>query len=579
MSFDTLRVKVGRRPITIVELDLDACANVYGTAPCTAVLGTTGAQKCFNTFGSCQDAPNFSKTTKTYRFCDDSTLAPVGSDYLPCIQSVDIAPTQLDPKGLSVSASVTVTLKDFPHHDRGFDPYWADRGYTPQGTFFGKLRARNVYVVNRVMRVLTGYVDASGVHTRSRTYFIDHIEGPDSSGRVRIVGKDLLKFADVQDAQCPVPTKASLSADISSSVTSLTLTPSGAGADFPTSGVVRINDELISYSGKSTDTLTGLTRGYSGTTADSHDEDDKVQLCVVFEDASIPEILKTLLEDYASVDPSYIPYADWTTESDNWISDFAVGQVILSEPDGVKDLLKEVLEASGTALWWDEVAAELKFKVLVPLSVTNDVMAVDDNANILEGSMSIKDLESERISRVVVYFNPISPVGDVKEDNFRSISVTIDTPTEGANAYNSEKARTILNRWVPSKAVSDELADRLLNRYRVTPRQITFKLDAKDLTLNTGDLVDVSTRLIQKETGELKPLRYLVTETRESEIGSVVQYTAIQVDSIAGAVAYLITPDDQSVWTSATDEQKGKYFFISGDDGFMSDGTRGATIS
>jgi hypothetical protein len=54
MSFDTLRVKVGRRPITIVEVDLDFCQNTYGLAPCTAAIGTTGTVKCFNTFKSCQ---------------------------------------------------------------------------------------------------------------------------------------------------------------------------------------------------------------------------------------------------------------------------------------------------------------------------------------------------------------------------------------------------------------------------------------------------------------------------------------------------------------------------------------------
>lgn len=578
MSFDELRVKVGRRPITIVELDLDFCANTYGVAPCTAAVGTTGEQKCFNTFGSCQDTANFVKTSKTYKFCDDVALLPVGDTYFPCIENVDIAPTQLDPKGLSVSASVTVTLKDFPHHDRGFDPYVGERTYTPQGSFFGKMRARNPYIVNRVMRVLTGYVDASGVHTRSRTYFIERMEGPDSNGRVRIIGKDLLKFADVQNAQCPVPTKASLSADIASTATSLTLTPTGAGDDFPASGLVRINDELIRYASKTGDTLNTLTRGVEGTTADDQSADDKVQLCVEFSDDTIPDILKRLWVDYAKVDAAYLDYDAWVTEADTWIGTFT-SSVILSEPAGVKKLLGEILTACGSAMWWDEVDAKLKFKVVVPVSAEGDVMALDELNNILEGSVTVKDMESDRISRVAIYFTPISTIGDLKTDNFRSIALTVDTDSEGENAYTTSKTTTILNRWVPSKTVADELADRLIKRYKTTPRQVGFKLDAKDLTLNTGDLVDVTTRLIQSETGATKSLRFLVTETRETAIGSIVEYKAVQVDSKAGAVAYLITPDGQVDWTSATDEDKAKYFYISDDDGFMSDGTQGALIS
>jgi hypothetical protein len=83
----------------------------------------------------------------TYVFCTPNALLPIGTNIFTCISGVDIAPTQLDPKGFSVSASVSVTLQDFAHHDRGVDPYTDNRAYTPaeQGTFFGKLRARNPY--------------------------------------------------------------------------------------------------------------------------------------------------------------------------------------------------------------------------------------------------------------------------------------------------------------------------------------------------------------------------------------------------------------------------------------------------
>jgi len=58
-----------------------------------------------------------------------------------------------------------------------------------------------------------------------------------------------------------------LSAALTSSATSLTLLD---GSSYPSSGVVIINSEQISYTGITNDTLTGLTRGYNGTTAASH---------------------------------------------------------------------------------------------------------------------------------------------------------------------------------------------------------------------------------------------------------------------------------------------------------------------
>ena len=58
-----------------------------------------------------------------------------------------------------------------------------------------------------------------------------------------------------------------LNGTINSSATSITLT---SAASFTSSGAIVIDSEYITYSGKSTNTLTGCVRGASGTTAASH---------------------------------------------------------------------------------------------------------------------------------------------------------------------------------------------------------------------------------------------------------------------------------------------------------------------
>ena len=60
---------------------------------------------------------------------------------------------------------------------------------------------------------------------------------------------------------------STLAADINTSVTSLTM---ASATSFPSTGTVIIASELITYTGKSGNTLSGLTRGASGTTAASH---------------------------------------------------------------------------------------------------------------------------------------------------------------------------------------------------------------------------------------------------------------------------------------------------------------------
>jgi len=60
---------------------------------------------------------------------------------------------------------------------------------------------------------------------------------------------------------------STLSSSINTSVTSLTMASS---TSFPSTGTVLIDNELITYTGNSSGTLSGLTRGASGTTAASH---------------------------------------------------------------------------------------------------------------------------------------------------------------------------------------------------------------------------------------------------------------------------------------------------------------------
>jgi hypothetical protein len=60
---------------------------------------------------------------------------------------------------------------------------------------------------------------------------------------------------------------STLSAGINNSVTSIVLT---SASSFPSSGTIQIDDEKITYTGKSSNTLTGCVRGALSTTAVSH---------------------------------------------------------------------------------------------------------------------------------------------------------------------------------------------------------------------------------------------------------------------------------------------------------------------
>src|SRR3954468_1303120 len=156
---------IGKEPITLFEIDQPRCALTYASAPCTAVLGTTGQRKCFNTRNTCQSTANYAPTEiVTLRFVRPQVRA---NDYAPVIPALDgspsTAPLTLNLGGMekNLSAlgqreSVSIKIKDFVHSDARLDKYRLERitgaadlagAYDPykRGTFWSKWLFRNKY--------------------------------------------------------------------------------------------------------------------------------------------------------------------------------------------------------------------------------------------------------------------------------------------------------------------------------------------------------------------------------------------------------------------------------------------------
>jgi hypothetical protein len=88
-----------------------------------------------------------------------------------------------------------------------------------------------------------------------------------SGGYTTVTVTDAGFGGQVNDFVNIVPLNTTLNGAINSSVTSIVLT---SAAGFPATGSIFIDSECITYTGISTNTLTGCTRGTNGTTAASH---------------------------------------------------------------------------------------------------------------------------------------------------------------------------------------------------------------------------------------------------------------------------------------------------------------------
>jgi hypothetical protein len=581
---------VGREPIQVIEIDQPLCVNTYGIAPCTAAVGTTGSDKCFNTRFTCQDAANYDQTssTVTLRFAKPLTNLPDEAYIIPSLVSVSTSPTVInyatnakDQKALGVRATLTATFTDHPHTDRIVDPYRTDRSYEPiaRSTFWAKWLRRNPYYQNYTIRVLDGYVGQTLAEMTSRTYLIDQITGPDGNGRVTIKAKDILTLADDKKALAPPATPGELIEDELAAETTLRITGAVA-ADYPVSpGLVRINDEIISYTAVSTISpteinLTGCTRGTNGTEAADHSLGDRVQWCIDVNASNCVDVAASLLLNYANVPSAYIPITDWNAERDQWLSLIDVS-TILSEPTGVTELLGELCEQSVMNIWWDERDQEIKLRAVRPL--TDTPVLLTDDANIIAESTSLMREPKERASQVWVFFNQRNPVEPLDEEkNYRNVYITADLDTETAEQYGTSSIKRIYSRWLSTNGQALNAAGRILSRLKFTPEYLTLTLDAKDRTLWTGDVVDVENRNIVDAWGAPRTQRYQIISAEEIDSGHMVKYKMVRFD-FDGIFSFIMAGGSPN-FTSATDEQKATGCFIAGADGLMSDDSEGYLI-
>lgn len=195
----------------VLEIDLDRCQHVYGSAPCTASGGS--GSECYNTFATCQDKPNYSATTHTIKFTKRGAPIERGELVRPYITDISRAPTEINiEEGYAQRSVTTVRVADEPDSDVDEDPYFATRATPAQGTFWTRLLARSPNYQYRPARLVRAFVDA-GVwgSTRTEKYIVDEIRGPNNSGSVTVTLKDPLKKVD--RIKIPAPTDGKLLAD------------------------------------------------------------------------------------------------------------------------------------------------------------------------------------------------------------------------------------------------------------------------------------------------------------------------------------------------------------------------------
>jgi hypothetical protein len=580
VSYDSSKDVLGKDAFTLVGLVVDKCSLVAGVGACTAT--ETGDAKCFNTRKTCNDTANYDKTTVEVKFCLPRSNLPIGEQMFPALDGqVRIAPTSVTAgKGLGKRSVGSAKIKDFPHHDRGIDPYFDERTYDAEttGTFWGKWLARNPYFEGRTLKVYHGYINNPFTYDDFNIYEYDitDISGPDN-GAVNITFKDVLIRTYKEKSQYPVKSLGELSADIAAGDGTAVLVPAGIGSSYPASGTLSIGKEAITFT-LTGDNLTLTDRAQYGTEAKDHKEGDAVQLCATWSNTNVVDVLYELLVTGAGLPTSYIPYDDgatgtnenWDDELSQWLGTSLVNGILM-KPEGIDKIIGELSQDFMFDVWWNALTQKVEIKALSPEPSGVTINTLTEGYNILKDSVKIKRDATQRISQVQVWYSKIDYSENNDIENFAAAKISADASVSSEDLYGSESIKVITSRWIDNFAQASTLSSRLLARFADTPEIIEFQVAVKDDTkFYLAGRVEINSWQFQSFTGANDPKKFQVIEVNENDPGHKVKVTAL-TSSFSGRYAF-VAPNTTPDYSSASDTEKSSFGFIVADTLVFPDG-------
>lgn len=479
MTFATKKRQDVRKAFTVVELYLD----INDPALDSEFANET---ESYGTPKTTEDPRAYTGTDfRVYRYSDQQLY---GVDHFPGVVRVTTNPPKIDPgKSIGMRATAKVDLLDFVTNDT-FElpgPY-DDRRV--EGSHFLKLFARN-HLKNRRCRILRGFdpFNFDEANCQIENYIVDSFTFPDERGNVKLSLVDELILLESTKAKAPLVNKGELSADITAGATSLTFSSSVTdeyGAVSST-GYIAIEKEIMSYTVDSSTTMT-ISRGKYGTEAAGHSTGETLQKCIVYDDENVIDIISDLIANYTKIPSTYIPTAEWDALKTGSLSLHNYTRVLF-KPEDVKKIINDLIMLSGLSMYLDIINREIKL-VAVP-DFSNPAITFTEDEHILQGSLKIKRMEKEQVTRQTIFWDKASATETPDEKNFRKRFQVINGIVESdADVGNVSEPKTMKSEWLinslEDNQVATSFAQRQVNRFSQVPVEITFDIDQR----HVGDL-------------------------------------------------------------------------------------------
>lgn len=475
---------------TVIEIDLPV---VEGE--CT-ISGEPG----YGTPLSC-DQP--SDAIKTYKFTQtDAPLMPE-SGILRVVDRISENPAKLQSgRGLASRGTGSVTFINPKGDPNPFAPAVTEQ-VKSQGTFFGKLKSRNI-LENKDCRIKNYRVEADGTidlanGAQTRYYIIESLDY-NKNGMWSLKLKDELSKIDIDESVWPLPLEGSIRTDVNPTASTINV---DANVAYAVDDTVRVGEEFMRIesvsnigTGSASFSVGIGNRGnnivytsfLTATVAESHDAGDEIFVCEISDDERLDDLLERILLD-VGIDASFIPKADWIAEIDEWHPTTRVNTLWFESLD-TSAVLESILTFYMIDMWFDPVAREIKISAISAWQESASQISEENEIDFQTVNKS-RD-ESLRVTRALVIYNKRFLATSDSVENYKQASLFKRSELEDPDLFGEPKTKRFDYSSIIDKDSADLLVNRTVNRY-IDPYNYSWITQERKLTFNTGDVVDTTT--------------------------------------------------------------------------------------
>ncbi len=565
-------------PILIAEFILDECEHEFGVAPCTA----TG-DPCYKDWNNCRDRCNFQKN------CDGKSIWMSTCDipkqlgifnYLPWIvkSSIQWNPsTALLGETFSTRGGGSFCVRDLPHTDQGFDPYWPRDGFIPlcpedmSGTLISRWVERVKYFEGRRINLYSGHCDMEDIcDFNKQSFLLDNPRGPNADCEFCFEYKDIInategkQVPDQSDKKIavfsgdPFPFPMTLGVDLDGvpdeddpdaapfSQIGLPLLVDNYHQGEPEQDACILNTKHICIDGEALPvrayTNNAVPAGWNfflegraacGSTLKAHERGAEITLaktypcgmhignviCDVLIASGIEETFTLCCEEDG---PSVIDF----DALKQWICENPHAQltedVLICEPEDLNDLLSSLSVDFGFLLLQKNNRVFIRS---IRPECEEDIVVIN-TCDIEKLTYSVDDDLQDRFSQIIIRHAVRDWTQAIEEGNHASTTKVLYTDVEeeqcDKKGWAYTKTKEIDTRWFGrrSEFLAQTAAERLLLLLNCPPKRAKFSiLQSKAQCLCVGDKVKLQYRKAQNMEGEFSDKLWMVQSAAPIETG------------------------------------------------------------